>query len=268
VNAWHVLPRDLEVYRDHTAEPLLADSIEAHLLRCAECRLALATTPHPAADADSTRRWAAVSAGVDSGTTSPMLRLGVSTGPLLLSLAVAVLLLVAIPLAVAVSAGAERVPAVLLAGAPLAPMLAVALAYRREADPAGELGLAVALAGIRLIVRRALVVSVLCGPIGVGAALAFGLPVGVALAWLLPGTALSALVLLAGTGRLDPAAIAAAAGGAWAIGVTLAARRGSPDRVVDVVAGAPVQLTSLLVAVLALALTVARRDRVAYRRSL
>lgn len=267
MNTWHVTPTDLEAYRSGGAQPLLAHSVEAHLLRCAACRQALARTATPGAAAASTRRWQDVSAAVDARSTRPLLRLGTSTGPLLAALAVAVLLVVVTPL-LAVTGGDARTPVMLLAVAPLAPMLAVVLGYRREAEPAGEMALAAPVAGIRLVARRALLVSAASLPVGVLAALASDLPTEAALAWVLPGLALSGLVLLAGTTRLDPATTAAAAGGAWTVGVGILARRERVEVVVDLLAGAPTQLTALLLAVVAFALVLARRDHVSYRRSL
>jgi len=272
VSTWHVTHPHLDSYRAGTAPPILADSIEAHLLHCAECRAAVADPARSAGGADraadSERRWAAVVAQIDAGTARPVVHLAVATRPLVTALGVAALLLVALPLVVAASAGAERVPTVVLAGAPLAPMIAVAFAYRRETDPAGELSLATPLSGIRLVARRALVVGLCSAPLGVGTGLATGLSLGVALAWLLPGLALAALVLLAGTTRLDPAAVAGALGTAWALGVALSDRFRSSDAAVDLVTGAPTQLAALLAAAVALAVAVLRRDHLTYRSAL
>ena len=101
------------------------------------------------------------------------------------------------------------------------------------------------------------------------AALLTGLSTTVALAWILPGLALSALVLLAGTTRLDPAYAAAGLGSAWAlaVGIPSAVRRSAADVVAVHVASPTVQLTALVVALAALALTVSRRERIAYRRT-
>lgn len=268
MNSWHALPQELEIYRSGAAEPVLADSIETHLIRCAQCRTALARTADPAAVAASARRWEELTSSIDAGTSTPLLRLGASTRPLVAALGAAALLLVVVPLLVAATAGPERMPTVLLAGAPLAPMLAVVFAYRREADPVGELSLAAPVAGIRLVARRALLVAAAGAPLGVAAALASGVPLSVALAWLLPGLALSGVVLAVGTTRLDPGAVAAVLGTAWALSVGLTARRGSADLVVDLVAGAMTQYGCLLVAVVSFALAVARKDRLVYRSSM
>ena len=158
---------------------------------------------------------------------------------------------------------------VVLALAPLAPLAAVALAYGRSVEPAGELALAAPTAGLRRASARALLVAVPAVPVGVAAALVAGFPVAVALGWLLPGAALCALVMLSGTTRLDPGVVAVALGSGWAVVVSLPAalRRVPADVVIDVVASTPVQMLALVVAVGAAATTVARRDTVAYRRT-
>ena len=84
-----------------------------------------------------------------------------------------------------------------------------------------------------------------------------------------PGAALASLVALAGTTRLDPSVVAASLGSVWAVAVAwpAASRRVPADLVTQLVASAPSQLTALLVALAAIALTIARRDTVAYRRN-
>ncbi|WP_028660184.1 hypothetical protein [Nocardioides insulae] len=268
MNAWHAQPLDLEAYRSGTAAPVLVASVESHLLGCATCRDRFARTADPASAAESARRWAALNAALDSGTATPALRLAAATRPLVAAFGLAVALLVVLPLGIAALAGTERVPTPLLAGAPLAPMVAVVLAYRREADPVGELSLAAPAAGIRMVAGRALLVSCVAGPLGVLAALVVGVPAAVALAWLLPGLALSGVVLAVGTSRLDPAVVAAVLGTVWAVAVGVAARRNGTELVVDLVTAAPVQYGCLLAAVLAFAVAVLRRDRLAYRRTL
>jgi hypothetical protein len=158
---------------------------------------------------------------------------------------------------------------VVLALAPLAPLAAVALAYRPSVEPAGELAMATPAAGLRVVAVRALVVALPAVPLAVGGALLVGLPLGVALGWLLPGAALAGIVLLAGTTRLDPAVVATVLGATWAVAVSWppAARRVAADAVVDLVASAPAQLTALAVALAAVSLAVARRDAVSYRRT-
>jgi ABC-type uncharacterized transport system permease subunit len=157
----------------------------------------------------------------------------------------------------------------MMALAPVAPLAAVALAYGRDAEPAGELALAAPSAGLRVVASRALLVAVSAVPIGVAGALLAGLPSQLAFGWLLPGAALAALVVLAGTTRLDPTLVAASLGSLWAVVVSWpAASRRVPAQVVsDLIASAPTQLIALAVALAAITLTIARRDSVAYRRT-
>ena len=95
-----------------------------------------------------------------SGVTRPSL----STRPLLIAWVAAVgllLILPPLPLLVGVAGGTT----LLLAAAPLAPMIAVVLAYRQATDPAGELALATPMAGFRLVASGA--VAIVAMKIGV-----------------------------------------------------------------------------------------------------
>jgi hypothetical protein len=195
-----------------------------------------------------------------------LLRLGLATPGLRTAWLTSILLLLALPV-VATFTGV-RVP-VFMALAPVAPLAAVALAYGRNAEPAGELALATPTAGLRLVARRAVLVALTAVPAGVGAALVTGLPVEIAFGWLLPGAALASLVALAGTSRLDPALVAASLGSGWAVVVSWpgAARRVPADVVEQILVSAPSQLTALAIALVAIAITIVRRDTVAYRRT-
>lgn len=268
MSTWHLTPQTLTAYREDDVDPVLAASVEAHLLGCADCRADLAKGAGPTAAQDSDRRWAALTEVVDAPARTPLARLGLSTGPLVAAWAVALGLLVLVPTVPAVVVG-SGLPTLLLALAPLAPTAAVVLAFRVGSDPAGEMALATPVAGLRLVSRRALLVGAVALPLGVLAALLTGSPTAVALAWILPGLALSALVLLAGTTRLDPAYAAAGLGGTWAlaVGIPSAARRSAADLVAVHIASPTFQLTALVVALAALALTVSRRERIAYRRT-
>ena len=263
---WHADDETLEAWAAGTAAPVLAASVEAHLLRCEECRRRTATTTGGATRADGARRWAALADEIDRPRPNPLARLGVATPGLRAAWLGALLLLLLVPVTATTLGG--RIP-VVLALAPLAPLAAVALAYRPSVEPAGELAMATPTAGLRVVAVRALVVALPAVPLGVGAALLVGLPLDVALGWLLPGAALAGVVLLAGTTRLDPAAVATVLGATWAVAVSWppAARRVTADTVVDLVASAPVQLTALAVALAAVSLAVARRDAVSYRRT-
>lgn len=282
MNTWHVSEHELTDYLSGTAGAVLTASVETHVLGCAQCRGSLAAAGGGAARPDTERRWAALVEQIDrppsprwsrwarwSGAhPSLVTRASVSSPPLLAAWLSALALVLLLPVLPVVLAGQEATTA-LLAVAPLAPMAAVVLAYRRATDPAGELALATPLAGFRLVATRAVLVAVAAAPAGVLLGLALGLPAYVAFGWLLPGLALSALVLVAGTILLDPTVVAGVLGGAWALAVTLPSLspRGSSDLVADVVTSSGTQLLTLAVAVAALALAFARRDHVTYRRT-
>ena len=263
---WHADEEALREWARGSAAPVPAASLEAHLIRCDECRRRMAALAPSSPGSDVVRRWDALADVVDRPRRRLLPRLGLSTPALRTAWLAALLVLLVLPVVAMLLGG--RLP-VVLAVAPLAPLAAVALAYGRSVEPAGELALATPTAGLRVVSARALLVAVPAVPVGVVAALAAGFPTAVALGWLLPGAALCALVLLAGTTRLDPAVVAASLGSAWAVAVSLPAalRRVPADVVVDLVASPPVQLIALAVALGAAATTVARRDTVAYRRT-
>ena len=278
-NAWHVAERDLAGYADGVLDPVPASSVETHLLACAGCRDALGRV----ADGDREDAWQRLTDSIDQPTRGLLDRLvlgrvparsAIATPAMVQAALAAVALVGAVPLVLAaISPGAA--PLAVLALAPLAPVAAVALAYRQGADPAGEIALATPTAGLRRVAMRALVVSVGAMTLTVTALLVADawadVPAGLAVAWCLPGLALAALVLLAGTTRLDPAAVAVVLSAGWAAVMGFAAltgRRGLRyDALLEVATSPAVQLTALSVATAALALTAARRDAVTYRRT-
>jgi len=263
---WHADEETLRDWATGAAVPLLAASVEAHLLRCEECRARTRTLSTRTTASDAVRRWDALADRIDRPRSNPFLRLGLATPGLRAAWLASLLLLLALP--VLVSVAGLRLP-LMMALAPVAPLAAVALAYGREAEPAGEIALAAPSAGLRVVAARAALVALSAVPFGVGGAMAVGLPVQLAFGWLLPGAALASLVALAGTTRLDPALVAATLGTTWAVAVSwpAASRRVPVDVVNDLVASAPGQLLALAVALAAIALTTTRRDTVAYRRN-
>jgi hypothetical protein len=262
--------------RDHAR----AASVEAHLLRCARCRAALAART---STAETDRAWARLADEVDRPSPSILGRLtgghwlarSVVATPALMHAALAAVVLVGlVPLVTALATGDAGIVALLVL-APLAPMAAVATAYRERVDPAGEISLATPSAGLRLVTLRALLVSGLALPLAFGVLLAVDswgteVPLALGLAWCLPGLALAALVMLAGTTRVDPVQVAGGISLAWAVGVvgSVTVRRSlRPDIFIDLIVGPAAQTTATAVALAAIALTVVRRDAVAYRRN-
>jgi hypothetical protein len=275
--AWHAADKDLLAYRAWACSPVLAASLETHLVRCGTCRASMGRL---AGGDDTERRWARLADAVDRPSPSLLTRLGVTGGSdrglvratlatpaMKVAWAVSVLAVVLVPMIASLS-GARGAPLLLMALAPLAPMAAVALAYREVADPAGEIALAASAAGVRLVAMRAAVASAPIVVLGLGTAILVDMPVPAAAAWLLPGAALAAVVLLAGTTRVDPAHVAVGLGALWAVAVASPARARDVAAVVDTLAGPAVQATALAIAVTAVLLTVGRRDLVAYRRTL
>ena len=267
MNAWHASPDSLTDYVVGRGGPVLAASVEAHLLACAACRGLLADVAGTTGGAQTERRWAALTAQVDRTPSRPLARLGLATAPLRRAALLALVLVVGVPLVVRLILG-EQTAVLFLALAPALPGLAVAMAYRTDADPAGEVALATPMAGLRVVSLRALLVTAVGVPLGVLVALGLGGTWAAALGWLMPGIACSGVVLLSGTTRLDPRSAAVAVGVAWAAAVVAPTLLATvpPAVVTTVVAGPLTQAGALALAVLCLLVTWARRDRVAYRR--
>lgn len=270
--AWHADDQDLAAYVDGGTPPVLAASLEAHLLGCPDCRGRLAALSSPD---DRDRAWHRLADAVDRPSRSPwVIRSAVATPVMVQAAALAVLLVGLVPLLTAVVLG-DRGLVTLLVLAPLAPVAAAALAYRDTSDPSGEMALAAPVAGLRLVALRALLVAAVAVPVAVGVLLGVDqwvgdVPVRLAFAWCLPGLALTALVLLAGTTRLDPVHVAGAASGGWAllVGMVVVAHRSvRPELFLDAIGGPAAQAGALVVAVGAMVATVVRRDAVAYRRT-
>jgi hypothetical protein len=277
---WHVRAENLAEYATATCTPLVAASTEAHLLRCEPCRRALASVADPA---DNERRWARLADAVDRPSRTHgqplghrrtaeaghgILRTAFGTPSLAWAGVVALLVATALP----VLAGAlhqTRGFVLLLALAPLVPVAAVTVAYRHASDPVGEIVLSTPSAGLRLVARRALAVGAAALPGGVASGWLAGLEPHVAMAWLLPGLALAALVLASGTTRLEPMTVAIVLGAAWAVvvGTPGSVHAAAAAQLVSVVSAPATQVTCLVVAGVAVLLTVARRDVVAYRRT-
>lgn len=269
---WHATDGDLAAYLAGDGPSVLTASLESHLTSCAACRGRLAAL------VDHTEReeaWARLADAIDRPSRrSWLLRPAVATPATLRAALAAVLLVGLVPLLTAALVGDAGLVALLVA-APLAPVAAVALAYRDVSDPSGEISLATPAAGLRLVALRALLVAAVAVPVALLGLLAVDLavedvPVRLAFAWCLPGLALAAVTLLAGTTRIDPLHVALGAAGGWALLVLTAVttrRTLRPEAFADVVAAPATQTLALAVGLAAVVLTVARRDTVVYRRT-
>ncbi|MHC8423733.1 zf-HC2 domain-containing protein [Streptomyces sp. NB004] len=237
VNGWHVAEGDLRDYaRGELAVPLLW-SADAHLTGCAHCRGVLAELSDPAAlDAGWERLDAELDAPRPGWFEGLLVRCGVGDGTARLLAATPVLrrswfgavaAVLVTTFLVAFSAGAVERPALFLALAPLLPLAGVAVAYGPVMDPTYEMAVVAPVHGFRLLMIRT--VAVLVVALGVNGLASLAMPgYGLtALAWLLPGLALTTAGL-ALTPRLGPVGGPVAVGAVWvALLVLASAERGA-----------------------------------------
>jgi hypothetical protein len=274
MTSWHVDEQLLDRYVTGDAPPGLAASVEAHVVRCAECRGRMV----PAVELPRLDRvWSEVLERLDAPVPGPVERLlralGVrdDTARLLAatpSLRGAWLGSIAVVLALALAAAhaADRGVAVFLVLAPLLPVAGVAAAFSPLTDPVHELATASPYSSVRLLaVRSAAVVAVTVLLAGGAAILLPGAP-WLAAAWLLPALALTAGTLALAT-WFDPLHSALVLTTAW-LGTTAPAF--APGRDPLLVLSAGVQLACLAVLVAALVTVAVRRDAfsLSLRRSL
>ncbi|GAA2319004.1 hypothetical protein GCM10010234_76660 [Streptomyces hawaiiensis] len=229
--SWHVSEEELGAYARGELQAPALWSADTHLASCARCRAVLADVSDPVTlDAG----WDRLDAELDAPRTGLLERLLVRAGvaghtarllaatPVLrrswLGAVVAVLLL-SVAAGHAVRGG--EFPTLFLALAPLLPLAGVALSYGPALDPTYEMAVVAPMHGFRLLmIRTVAVLAVVLGLNGLAtlALPAYGLR---ALAWLLPGLALTATGL-ALMPRLGPVLAPCLVGGAWA-GLLLAA---------------------------------------------
>lgn len=232
---WHVSDGDLTAYVHNTCSGANALSVEAHVMRCPECRQRVATrvqlepleviwreieeralAPRGGL-VESALKWARVP-GVDRLliAAAPSLRAAWGMGALS-----------AVLFAVLASLGARGSnTSLFLLAAPLAPVLGVALAYGPDADPSHELTLAAPYSSVRLaLVRTASVVGV-CLPLVAVGGLVLPRSGWSTAAWLLPAFAGVCLTLAAST-WVGPTRAGLAVGVCWTTAVLLANRLGA-----------------------------------------
>lgn len=218
---WHADADDLRAYARGELEAPRLWSVDAHLVACAPCRMALAETGDPIAlDAGWERLDAELDAPRPGVFEGVLTRLGVADHTARLLAATPVLraswlgsVLLVLIMTVACVYIADS-PSLFLALAPLLPLAGVALSYGPALDPTYEMVLVAPLHGFRLLMIRT--VAVLIAGLGLNGLATLALPgYGLrALAWLLPALALTATGL-ALTARLGPVLAPALVSGGW-----------------------------------------------------
>ena len=235
-NSWHVDDDALRAWVDGSAGSLTSVSVEQHLMRCEQCRTAVAVLVPTEPLVDT---WEGTLATVETpraGLLERLLRrLGASTADsMVLSAATALRAawlagtIIALGLAVVgpLITGSDG-QLLFLVIAPLIPVAGVALAYGPGADPAYEAVLVAPYAMVRLILLRTALVLTTSVPLVVGAGLLLAMPSWLAVACLLPAAGFVALVLTASSWiEPEPAAGIVAAG--WLLVVVWAQRVGDP----------------------------------------
>jgi len=217
---WHADHDTLLAFRDGSIDPVLASSIEAHLLGCERCRVGLAVLSNANDQARRDMIWGRITNEIDQPThrfssDRTWARITMGSPALITASIVIMAALAAAPLAVA-NASPRAGVTIFLALAPIMPLLGAVLAFRTSIDPAGRLAEATPLATMRLVVVRALVV--VCAALPVGLAVAVALPVRTTLllGWIAPGIALCLTVLATGT-RIDPLRLASGLAVGWIV---------------------------------------------------
>lgn len=221
-SGWHVDPDMIAAYRDGRLGPVPAASLEAHVLRCGDCRAAIAAAADEADDtaahAARAARWADVADRIDVSARRLVGRrwwMQVTVGsPLLLrSTVLLVLALAGVPVLLAIESP-RAAAAAFWAVAPIVPLAGAALAYRREIEPAGALAAATPMASLPLLLVRSLVVFAAAAPVAALTAVVLPVPWHLLIGWLVPGIAFPAVVLAVGT-RADPTPAAVGLAVTW-----------------------------------------------------
>ena len=267
---WHISPDTLEDYLGGVADHVRSASVESHLMACADCRASLAArrSPSERATVRSEVVWQRIEDRIDRPRIPELpgarwARTTLSSPALRAVTAALALALVGVP-GIVGSVNPRAGVVLLLALAPLAPLIGAALAFRTELDPAGAMSEATPLASGRLTLQRATVVTAVSLLAGLVGSLFVPLPLSMLASWLLPGLVLCAAVGAAAT-VVEPMRVAAVLGVVW---MSLVAAWSLRTRSLPVglalvelpTAGVAVQCTLLLIAVACAAGWSARRD--------
>jgi hypothetical protein len=225
VPGWHADNDLLARYLRGEAGAALGSSVEAHLLRCAPCRLRIRPLVDPA---PLGAVWSRIEEAVQAPRPGLMhrvvRRLGVADHDALLlaaapSLRAGWLWGTAIALAfaaVAAAQGGARGALFFLLLAPLVPVAGVAVSYGPDADDAYEPTVAAPYSSSRLLLLRALATLLTSVPLAAIGGLLLPWSAWAAATWLLPASAGVALTL-AGSTWTSPARAASAVAVVWLV---------------------------------------------------
>ena len=261
--AWHADEVALRSLADGTAGPVLAASLESHLMRCDTCRARVNTL----AFTDSLETvWAGIRERVEEPRASVverlLARLGISResarllaavpamrGSWLLGVTAAVLFAW-----VAAGLAADLGIGLFLLVAPLVPVAGVAAGFGGDAEPAHEIVVTTPYSAGRLLLLRTAAVLATCAPVAVLVGVTLPGPAWLAVAWLTPAAAVVAVTLvLAPAVGLTVAAVGTAT--TWAV-VTLGATRAREPLAL---VGETSQTVCLVLAVVATAVLISQR---------
>jgi hypothetical protein len=259
---WHADHETLRELVEGDLGPVVAASLEAHLMRCAGCRGQL----NAIAFTDSLEQtWTAIRDEVEAPRPSVverlLRRLGVSAESGRLLAAVPAmrggwLTGVALALAfagIAAAFGADLGTTMFLVVAPLAPVAGVAAAFGAEGDPSHEIVVTTPYSATRLLLLRTAAVLATCAPFAMLVGLTLPGPGWLAVAWLSPAAA-GIAVTLALAPTVGTTYAATAVGAVWSF-LCIAASR-SPDPLA--VAGPASQLACLCLVAACCAVILAR----------
>lgn len=233
---WHLNEELLASYRRDELEWSLGASVEAHVLGCAHCREAIATSESTASvHGRLDRTWNDIRDVIDrprmTGVETLLVRLRVrpswarllaATPALHASWLLGFVALVGFALGCALVADVAGRDGrlVFLLVAPVLPLVLVGFAYGPRVDPAYELAAATPMAGPRLLLLRTVTAVVPAIAVCTVATVAAPGPVSDAVLWLLPAFTLVTGSLALST-RIPLAAAAAVLAVGWAIVVLM-----------------------------------------------
>jgi hypothetical protein len=281
---WHIAVADLDRYVAGTASQAVEASVDAHVLRCEQCRAAVNERVRAVDPRRDAARWDAIADTIDRptptrferalrrlGVRSELARLLVATPPLLRAWVSGVALSLGYAL-VASWSGAGRAAMLAFAiAAPIVPVAGAALVYAPQAEPPGSIATATPGRNVRLLMVRTLLILITAMPIAFAVGIALDGPAWIAVTWLLPALALITLSLAAAT-WFDPVRSAVTIAAGWATIVLLTAldahrvpldaftRELAPSRAVT-------QISCALLIALAAPVVFVRREAFAYRRT-